>query len=174
MKKNKGFTLLELLIVIAIIAIIAAVIFVALDPLTRFKNARDARRWSDLAEVLHAIKLDQVDNGGSYASAISGLTAGEVYMIGSDATLCNSQDGGGTAVACTVAVTDADNCIDLTSGADDIVAGGYIGAIPTSPNTTVNAWDAGKTGYTIQKNSTGIIYLRSCLAEGSSAIEVSR
>jgi hypothetical protein len=83
-------------------------------------------------------------------------------------------DGDGVAVTCTVAVTDADNCIDLESGADDIVLQGYLGAIPISPDSTVNTWDAGKTGYTIQKNATGIVYLRACLAEGDSAIEVSR
>ena len=64
MKFNKGFTLIELLIVIAIIAILAAVVFVSLDPLTRFQDARDARRWTDVDAVLSAMKLDQVDQGG--------------------------------------------------------------------------------------------------------------
>ncbi|EKD47532.1 MAG: hypothetical protein ACD_66C00019G0006, partial [uncultured bacterium] len=46
MRTKKGFTLIELLIVIAIIAILAAAIFVALDPVTRFQEARDARRYN--------------------------------------------------------------------------------------------------------------------------------
>lgn len=39
---NKGFTLIEILVVIAIIAILATVVFVALDPVTRFADARNA------------------------------------------------------------------------------------------------------------------------------------
>ena len=82
-KKTKGFTLIELLIVIAIIAIIAAVVFVALDPLTRFQDARDASRWSDTAALLSAIKVDQVDNGGSYLTAVQTPCSNNsnVYMI---------------------------------------------------------------------------------------------
>jgi len=173
MKKLKGFTLLELLLVIAIIAIIASILFVALDPLTRFKDSRDARRWSEVTEILHAIKLDQVDNGGSYASAVSGLTNGQVYMIGTAGSACNTTDAGSVSVTCSTAVTQA-ACIDLESGTDDIVSGGYLGDIPVSPDSTVNTWDATKTGYTIQKDSTGILYVRACLEEGSKEIEVSR
>src|SRR3989344_7417247 len=87
-----GFTLIELLIVIAIIAILAAVVFVALDPLTRFRDARDSSRWSDITAILSAIKVDQVDNGGSYIAVVSGLTAGEVYMIGTAVAGCDDQN----------------------------------------------------------------------------------
>ncbi|KKR90333.1 MAG: hypothetical protein UU36_C0007G0005 [Candidatus Uhrbacteria bacterium GW2011_GWE2_41_1153] len=65
MRTKKGFTLIELLIVIAIIAILAAAIFVALDPVTRFQEARDARRYNDLNNTLTAVVTDQVDNGGT-------------------------------------------------------------------------------------------------------------
>ena len=44
MEKRRGFTLIELLVVIAIISILAVVVFVALDPVTRFQDARDSRR----------------------------------------------------------------------------------------------------------------------------------
>ena len=50
----QGFTLIELLIVIGIIAVLAAATFVALNPLTRFQDARDARRRTDISAVLSA------------------------------------------------------------------------------------------------------------------------
>ena len=56
--KNQGFTLVELLIIIAIIAILVGVVFVALDPLTRFKNWRGATRSQNVTAVAMAIKVD--------------------------------------------------------------------------------------------------------------------
>jgi len=43
MKSKKGFTLIELLVVIAIISILAVVVFVALDPVKRFADARNSK-----------------------------------------------------------------------------------------------------------------------------------
>lgn len=63
--KQKGFTLIELLVVIAIIAILATVVFVALDPVTRFADARDSRRWNDVNSLLTAVHQCIVDNDGS-------------------------------------------------------------------------------------------------------------
>lgn len=158
---NKGFTLIELLIVIAIVAVLAAIVFVALDPATRFEDARDARRFSDVAELLHAIKIDQVDNGGSYISAVSSLTAGEVYMIGTATTSCNS--------TCDVTITDGTHCVDLSGLATE----GYIGSIPVSPNGT-GTWSASLTGYALTKSSTGNLTITACESENTSSISLSR
>ena len=154
---GKGFTLIELLIVIAIIAIIAAIVFVSLDPLTRFKKARDARRWSDVVNILHAVKLDQVDNGGAYVASISGLAAGSNYTIG---TCANGGNSGCTAVATQAA------CADLTA----LVTEGYMGAVPMDPSTG----SASKTDYYINRASTGILTIGACDPEDASAISVSR
>ena len=78
-----GFTLIELLIVIAIVAILATVVFVALNPVARFEDARNSRRWSDVNAILSSIKLSQVDKRG-YIAAISALdtTISVAYQIG--------------------------------------------------------------------------------------------
>jgi prepilin-type N-terminal cleavage/methylation domain-containing protein len=58
MRKNfniKGFTLIELIIVIAVIALLAAATFVAVDPAKRIGMARDAQRWSDITAIADAI-----------------------------------------------------------------------------------------------------------------------
>ena len=161
---QKGFTLIELLIVIAIIAILGAVVFVALDPLTRFQDTRDARRWSDATALLNAIKVDQVDNGGAYLSAIASTTAAQVYMIGTATSGCNAQD-----TYCDVNVTDGTSCIDLTG----LFTEGYIGSIPISPNGS-GTWTSAITGYTLTRAATGILTIRACESENSSEISISR
>ncbi len=158
---RQGFTLIELLIVIAIIAIIAAVVFVSLDPLTRFQDARDARRWSDITAVLGAIRVDQIDNGGAYASAISGLTVDIYYVIGTA--------GGGCDTTCGAQTTQA-ACADLISGADDLVTEGYLASIPFDPSNG----SAVNTDYYIMRATNGLVTIGACDPEGGSAISVAR
>ncbi len=155
-KTARGFTLIELLIVIAIIAILAAVVFVALNPLQRFKDARDARRWSNITALLSAIKLNQVDLGGSYVASLQAASAG-TYQIGTAGSGC---DTGCTAVSTTAA------CLDLTG----LVTSGHIGAIPKDPSSGTDA----KTLNYLTKASTGIITVGACVPEGASAINIAR
>lgn len=165
-KKNKGFTLIELLIVIAIIAIIAAVVYVALDPLTRFQDSRDSVRWQEATELMSAIKVDQIDNGGEYLTAIADLSAGEVYMISGDNTVtgCNAQNS-----LCDVNVEDSNNCVDLSGLVDE----GYIGSVPVSPEGE-GTWSESITGYTMTASTSGIIIIQACESENSSEIIISR
>jgi len=69
--KQKGFTLIELLVVIAIIAILAVTVFVALDPVKRFADARNSRRWADVNNILMAIHEYIVDNNGSLPAGLT-------------------------------------------------------------------------------------------------------
>jgi prepilin-type N-terminal cleavage/methylation domain-containing protein len=56
-KKEGGFTLLELLIVIAIIAILSVALVLVLNPAETLKKARDGQRISDLSTMKTAIGL---------------------------------------------------------------------------------------------------------------------
>ena len=157
MQDKRGFTLIELLIVIAIIAILAAAVFVALDPVTRFQESRDAKRWSDAENILNAIKVDQVDNGGSYSAAVAAMTAGAAYQIGTGASGCDS--------GCT-AQTTAAACIDLAS----LVTDGYLGTIPMDPSSGT----AVETDYYAIRNAAGSIEVGSCDPEAAATISVIR
>lgn len=157
-KKNlRGFTLIELLIVIAIIAILAAVVFVALDPASRFSKARNARRQSDVESIAAAVVTYQVDNDGSLPTAVSALTAGSAYIVGTAASGCDA--------GCTATTTQA-ACVDLAA----LVTGGYLGSVPLDPTAGTTA----KSLYYVIKNSTGTLTAGACVPELAEVISVTR
>ncbi len=57
LRKSKGFTLLELLIVIAILAVLSVTLVLVLNPTESLRKARDVQRMSDLATLKTAIGL---------------------------------------------------------------------------------------------------------------------
>ena len=61
MKDNKGFTLVELLIVIGILAVLATTAVIVLNPVELLKQARDSQRLSDLDSVRSATSLYLAD-----------------------------------------------------------------------------------------------------------------
>ncbi len=67
--KNKGFTLVELLIVIAIIGILSSVVISSLGQ-TR-KNADDAKVQSQLSSIRESAELYYISNGNYGASTFS-------------------------------------------------------------------------------------------------------
>ena len=61
METKRGFTLIEILVVIAVIGILASLILVGLSSVQ--KRGRDARRIADLREAQHALELYFTKNG---------------------------------------------------------------------------------------------------------------
>jgi prepilin-type N-terminal cleavage/methylation domain-containing protein len=165
---KKGFTLIELLIVIAIIAILAGVVFVSLDPLKRFQDARNASRWTDVTAVLSAIKVNQVDNGGGYFTDLTDAFGATNLIISGDVT---PQAGwsGCNPIACSAATSSA-ACVSLK----ELVDNGVLGRIPVSPNAAGSDWNTVLTGYYLSKNANGSITVGACDAEGGETIEVNR
>ncbi len=80
---RKGFTLIEILIVVAIIAILASVVLVGLGPTQQ--AGRDARRLSDLSEVQNGLEL-YYNKCGVYPGGAAGTTCGAVTLGGDDVT----------------------------------------------------------------------------------------
>ncbi len=68
---KKGFTLVELLVVLGILAILAVAVVLILEPRKIFEQARDARRIEDIRTTANAIRL-----GG-----LVGLQKGEDDMV---------------------------------------------------------------------------------------------
>ncbi len=71
-KKQKGFTLIEILVVIGIIAILAAVVLVAINPARQFAQARNSQRTSNVNSILNAIGQNIADNKGIFTCTAPG------------------------------------------------------------------------------------------------------
>lgn len=66
MFKNKGFTLVELLIVIAIIAVVAIVVIATINPIEQFHKAQDAANLSNAENLTSAIDRYHTSNEGEH------------------------------------------------------------------------------------------------------------
>jgi len=115
MKKNIGFTLVELLIVIALIAILSVAVLATINPIEQANKALDASVQNDAAEVLNAyeryfansqsypwMRYIDADDGGQLTTdsavflestdggfGICYLDSGDVNTAASDTGVCN-------------------------------------------------------------------------------------
>lgn len=67
---NKGFTLIEILVVIGIIAILAAIVLIAINPARQFAQANNTQRNSNVNAILNAVGQWMVDNNGEVPPGI--------------------------------------------------------------------------------------------------------
>jgi len=154
---NSGFTLIELLIVIVIISALAVTVFVALNPVQRLKDSRDARRTSDVETILTAVHQYIVDNKGSFPLGLSTNMA--ETQLGSAATGCAIATGG-----CSVVATA---CVDLSTPLNKSLK-----SIPVDP--LGGSYTASRSGYSVTVNTNNIVTIKACGTEGSTNISQSR
>ncbi|MFC1727234.1 type II secretion system protein [Patescibacteria group bacterium] len=76
--KKKGFTLIEMLIVIAVIGILAIAVLSAINPVEQTRKARDARRRSNAAELLNAIERYYTTFEENSSALVLGIPASDV------------------------------------------------------------------------------------------------
>lgn len=155
-RRQAGFTLVELLVVIGIIVILFSVILVAVDPARRLSQARDAVRRQDVRTILDAVLQFTVDGDGIGPAAIDGVTA-SFQVLGTDPSGCNTTCTAETSVAA---------CVDLSGDLVDE----YLADIPFDPLTG----DAGNSDYAINQTANGRIEVASCDPEIAAAISVKR
>jgi prepilin-type N-terminal cleavage/methylation domain-containing protein len=150
-KKTQGFTLIELLIVITIITGLAVAVFVALNPAQRLKDARNARRTTDVDSILTAIHEYIVDNKSTLPPGLSASMP--ITQIGTGSSGCDIASGpcSGTAAS----------CINLSDPTTNL--GKYLKTVPKDP---LNGTDTA-TRYAVDINANGLVTITSCSAEGA-------
>lgn len=82
LKKVRGFTLIEILVVIGIIAILATIAIIAINPARQFAQARNTQRESNVNTILNAVGQNIADNKGTFTcagvSTAPGVTAAAI------------------------------------------------------------------------------------------------
>ena len=157
-KIKKGFTLIEILLVVAILSILLVVVFAALNPAQRLIDTRNARRWNDVNQLLTAVHECVIDH--NLSTCLGTYTAGDTYEV-----VYNPGAGvpaSGCKTVCTGATADT-SCLAL-----DTTLASYISSMPKDPTAPAS----GHTSYSINVTN-GITKITACSAEGTT-ISVSR
>lgn len=68
---QRGFTLVELLIVIGILAVLLAIVLIAVNPQQQFREANNTARKADVNAILNAISSYAADNEGQLPAGIT-------------------------------------------------------------------------------------------------------
>ncbi len=152
---KKGFTLIEILIVIGIIAILATIVIIAINPARQFAQARNTQRQSNVNTILNAVGQNLADNKGALGGGCPTLTVGTVYTIAKTGS----------------AVSPASTTIDLSC-----LTPTYISSqVPVDPS--VGVWTSAtdyNTGYNIMFDSNGRYTVSAPEADLSQTISVTR
>ena len=86
-RKQTGFTIVELLIVIVVIAILAAITIVAYTGIQ--ERARDSQRLSDIKAIEKALRLYAADNNDQFPTESSGANGNVGEGAGVDSILAS-------------------------------------------------------------------------------------
>jgi prepilin-type N-terminal cleavage/methylation domain-containing protein len=141
---KRGFTLIEVLVVIGIIAILASIVIIAINPQRQFKQANDTQRWSNVNAILNAVHQYAVDNRGQLPGTIPTTST----------------------IAVCSATSTCSGLVNLAS----FLAPTYIVSMPVDPTCAV----ANSTCYTITATSSRLTVSAPNVEVSSVPITVSR
>lgn len=143
--KQRGFTLLEILLVVAAIGILAGIVVVALNPGKQLADTRNAERQSEVTTILDAVNQYQIDNDGDLPG---GITTSFQEICQTGASSCSS-------------------LVELSELTNNET---YLTEIPTSPNASTTDG----TGYAIRKTSNDRVTVKALGAEQGETIKVTQ
>ena len=145
LRSQKGFTLIEILLVVAAIAILAGIVIVAINPGKQLGDTRNAQRRSDVTTILNAAYQYSLDNNGVLPASV-------------------------TATSIEICATGAVSCVGLVDLSVLTLNEKYVTAIPTEPQKVT----ANGVGYRINRSVNGRITVTAQYPEQGASISVTR
>jgi len=112
LRDSRGFTLIEMILVVAIIAILAGIVIFAVNPLKQLADSRNSQRKADVNTILNASYQYAVDNNAIPANITTTSTE-----------ICRS---------------NASSCTGLIDLSVLTASSKYLAAIPTDPLSSGN------------------------------------
>ncbi len=169
----------ELAVVLGIVGFLALAIILAVDPVRRLGEARDAVRLADVRAVANAIVRAQTEVGGPFvgreSAPIMYQPAGSVQVIVADDGGINCGDTK-TRPTCgnfQVANGYGKSCVANISG----LVPRYLAEVPVAPALNDgSAYGAKGTGYYVARRFGGVLEVGACDGEagGSVAVEIGK
>lgn len=147
LRSQKGFTLIEILLVVAAIAILAGIVIVAINPAKQLGDTRNADRQAAVTTILNAVTQYSIDNNGVLPTGITATST----------EICSSA----------VATSTCGSFVDLSVLT---INGKYLGSIPNEAQKL----NANGAGYMISKNVNGRVTVTAQYPEQSKVISVTR
>ena len=146
LRVQRGFTLLEVLLVVAIIGILAGIVIIAINPNKQLGDTRNTQRKADVNTIMSAVYQYSVDTKGALPGNI---TTSDTEICASGAASCSS-------------------LVDLSLLTS---SGKYVVAMPTDPSGAIAT---NGDGYTISKDANNRITVKATQAEQGLTISVTR
>jgi len=132
---KRGFTLLELLIVIGILAILSTTMILVINPAEMLRKARDSQRISDLSTVKTAIAY-------YVTNALNPSIGNNTYSY---SVVANTTCAGRTTTSTTSQLVDSTGWIPINFAT--LTGGSPIGSLPIDPSPTALTPGTGKARY---------------------------
>lgn len=145
-KTNKGFTLIEILVVIGIIAILAAIVIIAINPARQFAQARNTQRVSNINAILNAVGQRIADNKGLLRDPLDTVCTAAMINITNLAQYISDSDLDMRPCLAPTYMSE----ISVDPGNSDV----FLTAATTPHMSKTNPASDYYTGYTIKKDTT--------------------
>ena len=146
---KRGFTLLEVLLVVAALGILAGIVILAINPSKQLADTRNSQRKVDVNTILNAVYQYAIDNGNLVSTITT--TNGDICLTGT-----------GTASA---------TCGTLIELSQLTILEKYLVRMPIDPQGATSTYG---TGYYIKKTANGRVTVSAVAAENGAIISVTR